>query len=137
MEPAGHPARGILESPVTEIQGQAKLLRIVLGEADKVRHIPLYEVIVQDTGLVGAIVWRGILAFGRTSRIHTTKLWICRPTSRSSSRLWTRRPRSRSSSGKSINSSKRRSAGVDYEGKSGDHPIHSQDRDRKRVRSAS
>lgn len=60
-----------------DITGQAKLLRIFLGESDKVRHRPLYEVIVEEArqaGLAGATVWRGILAYGRTSRIHTTKL---------------------------------------------------------------
>ncbi|MGW8255870.1 MAG: DUF190 domain-containing protein [Thermoguttaceae bacterium] len=60
-----------------ELKGTAKLLRIFIGEADKIKHTPLYEAIVQEArtaGLAGATVWRGILAFGPTSRIRTTKV---------------------------------------------------------------
>lgn len=60
-----------------ELKGTAKLLRIFAGEADKIHHTPLHEMIVRearDLGLAGATVWRGILAFGPTSRIRTTKV---------------------------------------------------------------
>jgi len=60
-----------------ELQGAAKLLRIFIGEADKVQHVPLYEVIVREAkarGLAGATAWRGILAYGPTSRIKTAKI---------------------------------------------------------------
>lgn len=60
-----------------ELNGTAKLLRIFIGEADKVQHTPLYEVIVREarkTGLAGATVVRGILAFGPTSRVRTSKV---------------------------------------------------------------
>ena len=60
-----------------ELKGEAKLLRIFLGEADKVGHTSLPEVIVRearDAGLAGATVWRGILGFGRTSRIRTARI---------------------------------------------------------------
>lgn len=60
-----------------EIVGEAKLLRIFIGESDKVRHTPLHEVIVNEArsaGLAGATVWRGLLGFGATARIRTTKL---------------------------------------------------------------
>ena len=60
-----------------ELTGEAKLLRIFIGESDKVRHKPLYEVIVREAqafGLAGATAWRGILAYGSTSRIKTAKI---------------------------------------------------------------
>ena len=60
-----------------ELTGEAKLLRIFIGESDKVRHMPLYEVIVREAktfGLAGATAWRGILAYGSTSRIKTAKI---------------------------------------------------------------
>jgi len=60
-----------------ELKGTAKLLRVFVGESDKVRHTPLYEVIVREAreaGLAGATVLRGILGYGATSRIRTAKV---------------------------------------------------------------
>ncbi len=60
-----------------EIRGTAKLLRIFVGESDKVGHTPLYEVIVKEARerhLAGATAWRGILGFGPTARMRTAKL---------------------------------------------------------------
>ena len=60
-----------------EIKGTAKLLRIFVGESDKVRHVPLYEVIVREARerhLAGATVLRGILGFGPTARVRSAKL---------------------------------------------------------------
>ncbi len=60
-----------------ELTGESKLLRIFIGESDKVQHRPLYEVIVTEAkafGLAGATAWRGILAYGSTSRIKTAKI---------------------------------------------------------------
>jgi len=60
-----------------ELKADAKLLRIFLGEADKVKHTALYEIIVREarrTGLAGATAWRGIMGFGPTSRIRTTRI---------------------------------------------------------------
>jgi PII-like signaling protein len=59
------------------LAGEAKLLRIFIGESDKVQHAPLYEVIVREAkrfGLAGATAWRGVLAYGSASRIKTTKI---------------------------------------------------------------
>jgi PII-like signaling protein len=56
----------------------AKLLRIFIGENDKVGEQPLYEAIVFEAkkqGLSGATVTRGIMGFGANSRVHTTKLF--------------------------------------------------------------
>jgi hypothetical protein len=60
-----------------ELTGEAKLLRIFIGESDKVQHLPLYEVIVREAktfGLAGATAWRGIMAYGASSRIKTAKI---------------------------------------------------------------
>ncbi|GAB1441875.1 DUF190 domain-containing protein [Ignavibacteriales bacterium] len=59
------------------IQSEAKLLRIFVGESDKHHLIPVYERIVltaREQGLAGATVFRGIMGFGGRSRIHTTKI---------------------------------------------------------------
>ena len=59
------------------IEGEAKLLRIFIGENDLVSHTPLYEKIVLEArkaGLAGATVTKCILGFGASSRIHTTKV---------------------------------------------------------------
>ncbi len=59
------------------IDGEAKLLRIFVGESDKSGSIPVYEKIVLEarkSGLAGATVFRGIMGFGGSSRIHTTKI---------------------------------------------------------------
>lgn len=55
----------------------AKLLRIFIGESDKIGHQPLYEKIVfeaKKAGLSGATVLRGIMSFGANSKVHTAKL---------------------------------------------------------------
>jgi uncharacterized protein len=60
-----------------ELKGEAKLLRIFLGEADKVQHHLLYDVIIREAktaGLAGATAWRGIEGFGATSRIRTARI---------------------------------------------------------------
>jgi PII-like signaling protein len=60
-----------------QIEGDAKLLRIFIGENDKHHHIPVYEQIVieaRKAGLAGATVFKGIMGFGGTSRIHTSKI---------------------------------------------------------------
>ena len=60
-----------------EITGQAVLLRIFIGESDKLGHLPLYEAIVKrarEAGLAGATVLKGVLGYGATARIRTAKL---------------------------------------------------------------
>jgi len=60
-----------------EISGQAVLLRIFIGESDKLGHVPLFEAIVKqarDAGLAGATVLKGVLGYGATARIRTTKI---------------------------------------------------------------
>ena len=60
-----------------EIAGQAVLLRVFIGESDKLGHLPLYEAIVKrarEAGLAGATVLKGVLGYGATARIRTAKL---------------------------------------------------------------
>lgn len=60
-----------------KITGEGKLLRIFVGEADRVHGRPLYEAIVlkaRELGLAGATAWRGIEGFGAGSRIHSARI---------------------------------------------------------------
>src|ERR1035437_4929864 len=63
--------------PVMELKGEAKLLRIFVGEADKHHHLAMYESIVKEAraaGLAGATAWRGAMSFGASSRIRSIKV---------------------------------------------------------------
>ena len=56
---------------------QGYLLRIFIGESDKLGRRPLYEAIVmkaREAGLAGATVLRGVMGFGKNSILHTTKI---------------------------------------------------------------
>ncbi len=60
-----------------KLEGEGKLLRIFIGEVDKIGHRPLYEMIVlkaRELGMAGATVLRGVESFGAASRIHTAKI---------------------------------------------------------------
>ena len=53
------------------------LLRIFIGETDRVHGKALYEQIVlkaRELGLAGATVIRGTMGFGASSRVHTAKI---------------------------------------------------------------
>src|SRR3954454_8122258 len=53
------------------------LLRVLIGESDRVGHRPLYEAIVlkaREQGLAGATVVRGVMGFGKHSVLHTAKI---------------------------------------------------------------
>jgi PII-like signaling protein len=59
------------------IPEEATLLRIFLGESDRHDGRPLYEAVVlkaRELHLAGATVLRGIMGYGRSSRLHTTKV---------------------------------------------------------------
>lgn len=59
------------------IKGTAKLLRIFIGESDRVEGRPLYEAIVyaaKKAGLAGSTVWKGCMSFGANSRVHSSKI---------------------------------------------------------------
>jgi uncharacterized protein len=56
---------------------EAVLLRIFLGENDRIKSRPLYEAIVlkaREAGLAGATVLRGPMSFGKSSTLHTAKV---------------------------------------------------------------
>jgi PII-like signaling protein len=56
---------------------KVQILRIFIGESDKYEGKPLYEWLVikaKKQGLAGATVLRGLMGFGATSRIHTSKI---------------------------------------------------------------
>lgn len=60
-----------------KIEGEAKLLRIFVGENDKIHNIPVYEKIVllaREKDLAGATVLKGIMGYGKKSAIHTSKI---------------------------------------------------------------
>ena len=60
-----------------QIPHDAVLLRIFIGESDRWNHQPLYEAIVlkaRELHLAGATVLRGPMGFGKSSRLHTTKI---------------------------------------------------------------
>ncbi|HHW15337.1 MAG TPA: DUF190 domain-containing protein [Firmicutes bacterium] len=59
------------------IEGQARELRIYIGESDQYGGKPLYRAIVEmmkREGLAGVTVMRGIEGFGANSRIHTANI---------------------------------------------------------------
>ena len=60
-----------------EIPKEAVLLRIFIGESQRWHHQPLYEAIVmkaREMHLGGATVLRGPMGYGKTSRLHTSKI---------------------------------------------------------------
>ena len=60
-----------------QIPNQAVLLRIFIGENDHCDGKPLYEAIVlkaREQHLAGATVLRGPMGFGKSSRLHTSKI---------------------------------------------------------------
>lgn len=60
-----------------KLSGEAMLLRVFIGESDRVNGRPLYEQLVlraRELGLAGATVLRGIMGFGADSRLHTAKV---------------------------------------------------------------
>lgn len=60
-----------------KIVGQAKLLRIYIGESEKWHGQPLYMAVLlkaREQGLAGGTVLRGIAGYGANSVIHTANI---------------------------------------------------------------
>ncbi|HBA89426.1 MAG TPA: hypothetical protein DCZ75_16010 [Geobacter sp.] len=60
-----------------DMLGEQVLLRIFIGESDKLGHVPLFEALVElfrREGLAGATVLRGVAGFGAHSMYHTDRL---------------------------------------------------------------
>lgn len=61
-----------------KIEGRAGILKIYVGESDKVHGRPLFEEIVfeaRKTGMAGATVFKGIMSFGASHSVHTMKIF--------------------------------------------------------------
>jgi PII-like signaling protein len=59
------------------IHGERTLMRIFIGESDKLEGKPLYEALVaffRERGFAGATVLRGISGFGAHARVHTDRI---------------------------------------------------------------
>jgi PII-like signaling protein len=60
-----------------KLEGEQKLVRIFIGEADRWKGVPLYEAIVNEAralGLAGATVFKGFMGYGCKAHLHTAKL---------------------------------------------------------------
>jgi hypothetical protein len=58
-----------------KLEGRAQMLRIYIGEDDRLDGAPLYEVIVRRLramDIAGATVFRGIMGYGAQQRVHRT-----------------------------------------------------------------
>ncbi|WP_294344809.1 DUF190 domain-containing protein [Prosthecochloris sp.] len=54
-----------------------QLLRVYMGEQAKYHHRPLYEAVVDEAkerGVAGATVFKGILSYGMSGTLYTTKI---------------------------------------------------------------
>lgn len=59
------------------IEGDATLLRVFIGEADKLGHKALFDAIVEEAraaGLAGATVLRGIQGFGLSAKMRSSRI---------------------------------------------------------------
>jgi len=59
------------------IEGPGKRVTIYIGEADRWEHRTLYEAIVEvlrAEGCAGATVLRGVMGFGKSSRMHSANI---------------------------------------------------------------
>jgi PII-like signaling protein len=66
-------SRAVKGAPHLELKGRGKMLRIYVGEDDRWEGAPLYEAIVKRLrvmDLAGATVYRGILGYGASKRMH-------------------------------------------------------------------
>lgn len=61
---------------MTDFEGERDLLRIFIGERDKLNGKPLYHAIVElfrTNHFAGATVLRGIMGFGASAKLHTDR----------------------------------------------------------------
>ncbi|UZJ37796.1 DUF190 domain-containing protein [Prosthecochloris sp. SCSIO W1103] len=55
-----------------------QLLRVYMGEQAKYHHRPLYEAVIaeaKERGIAGATVFKGILSYGMSGTLRTTKIF--------------------------------------------------------------
>lgn len=63
---------------IMDLNGPCLNLRVVCGESDKYEDYPLYEAIVyaaRHAGLAGATATQGIMSFGASHSVHTSKIF--------------------------------------------------------------
>lgn len=61
------------------LEGQRTLMRIHVGERDRHDGKPLYQAIVEllrERRFAGATVFRGIMGFGATAKLHTDRVEV-------------------------------------------------------------
>lgn len=57
---------------------KASVLRIYVGNTDKINGAPLYETIVfaaKRKGMAGATVYKGVMGYGANSIVHSSKIF--------------------------------------------------------------
>lgn len=57
---------------------KSSMLRIYVGNTDKINGAPLYETIVyaaKRKGMAGATVYKGVMGYGANSIVHSTKIF--------------------------------------------------------------
>ena len=55
-----------------------KIMRVYTSSTDKLKHTPLYEMLVyaaRRNGMAGATVHKGVMGYGGSSVVHSTKFW--------------------------------------------------------------
>lgn len=55
-----------------------KILKFYLSNTDVIKHDSLYETIANSAkhyGLAGTTVYKGIMGYGQSSRLHSNKFW--------------------------------------------------------------
>ena len=55
-----------------------KILRVYTSSTDKLKHTPLYEMLVfaaRRNGMAGATVHKGVMGYGGSSVVHFAKFW--------------------------------------------------------------
>jgi len=55
-----------------------KILRVYTSSTDKLKHTPMYEMIVyaaRRNGLAGATVHKGVMGYGSSSVVNSAKFW--------------------------------------------------------------
>ena len=61
-----------------KISGKAGILKIYVGESDKVSGRPLFEEIIfeaRKAGIAGATAFKGIMSYGASHSMHTQKIF--------------------------------------------------------------
>ncbi len=60
------------------LEKKAYMMKVYIGESDKIHGRPLYEEIVfeaRKAGLAGVTVYKGTMSFGASHSIHTMKIF--------------------------------------------------------------